>query len=70
MILLIEPKFVIVTAFLSPSFKEHIRALRIIEAYEKPLAVEQLMSILGIDESISESVEEVNDSVSLTSPLF
>jgi hypothetical protein len=34
---LVEPRIVFVTAFLSLNFMQHLQALNIMEAYEKPI---------------------------------
>ena len=36
-IALVEPKIVFITAFLSLNFMQHLQALNITEAYEKPI---------------------------------
>ena len=43
---ILEPKFVIVTSYVTNSFCKHLESMGVSECYEKPLRIEQLSEIL------------------------
>ena len=43
---ILEPKFVIVTSYVTNSFRKHIESNGVSDCYEKPLRIEQLTEIL------------------------
>ena len=47
---ILEPKYIILTAFTTPVFNSHLKSLKIDYLFEKPMQIEILRNILEFDQ--------------------